>query len=74
MGLAHGLNPAHFSIPDWIQIEIKHPQKALECADLALVASGSATLEAAVFGTPKIIIYKKAVVSWWLSKLLVKAD
>lgn len=74
LGLAHGLNPEHFSIPDWIQIEIKHPQKALECADLALVASGSATLEAAVFGTPMIIIYKMAILSWWLSKLLVKAD
>ena len=41
---------------------------------MALVASGSATLEAAVFGTPMIIIYKMAILSWWLSKLLVKTD
>ena len=74
LGLAHELDLEHFSIPDWIQIEKDHPKKALECANGALVASGSATLEAAVFGTPMIIIYKMAVLSWWLSKLLVKAD
>ena len=74
LGLAPELNLENFSIPDWIQIEKNHPKKALECADGSLVASGSATLEAAVFGTPMIIIYKMAVLSWWLSKLLVKSD
>ena len=72
LGLAHELDLEHFLLPDWIQIETDYPKKALECADGALVASGSATLEAAVFGTPMIIIYKMAVLSWWLSKLLVK--
>ena len=74
LGLAHELDLEHFSVPDWIQIEKKYPQKALECADIALVASGSATLEAAVFGTPMIIIYKMAILSWWISKLMVKTD
>ena len=73
-GLAYELNLNNFSIPNWIQIENDHPQKALECADLALVASGTATIESAVFGTPMIIIYKMATLSWWLSKLLVKSD
>ena len=44
----------------------------MECADLALVASGTSTVEAAVFGTPMIIIYKMSLLSWWLSKKLVK--
>ena len=74
LGLAYGLNLDFISVPDWIQVEKDQPQKALECADMTLVASGSATLEAAVFGTPMIIIYKMAIISWWLSKLLVKAD
>ena len=74
LGLADELNLADFSIPDWIQIEKDDPQKALECADVALTASGSATLEAAIYGTPMIIIYKMAALSWWISKLLVKTE
>ena len=58
-------------LPDWIQVESKYPQKVLECAEFALVASGTATLEAAVFGTPMIIIYKMASISWWISRVLV---
>ena len=72
LGVAQQLDLTNWVIPDWIHIESEHPQKALECADLALVASGTSTLEAAVFGTPMIIIYKMAIPSWWLSKFLVK--
>jgi lipid-A-disaccharide synthase len=72
LGVAQQLDLTNWVIPDWIHIESEHPKKALECADLALVASGTSTLEAAVFGTPMIIIYKMAILSWWLSKLLVK--
>ena len=72
LGAAQQLDLTNWIIPDWIHIETEQPQKALECADLALVASGTSTLEAAVFGTPMIIIYKMAILSWWLSKLLVK--
>ena len=58
-------------MPDWILVEKDHPTKVLECADIALIASGSATLEAAVFGTPMVIVYKMSMVTWWLSKLLI---
>ena len=74
LGVAQHINIDKWEIPSWIQIEKKYPQKALECADLAIVASGTSTLEAAIFGTPMIIIYKMAILSWWLSKLLVKSD
>jgi len=72
LGAAQQLDLTNWIIPDWIQVETQHPQKALECANFALVSSGTSTLEAAVFGTPMIIIYKMAPLSWWLSKLLVK--
>ena len=71
LGASPQVNWSQWSFPDWIQVESEYPQKALECADLALVASGTATLEAAVFGTPMIIIYKMASFSWWISRLLV---
>jgi len=72
LGASPQINWSQWSLPNWIQIELDNPQNALESADLALVASGTATLEAAVFGTPMIVIYKMATISWWLSKLLVK--
>ena len=70
-GSTQNINIKKRKIPSWIQIENNHPQKALECADLALVASGTSTLEAAVFGTPMIIIYKMAPFSWMVSQVLV---
>ena len=72
LGVAKYINFENWDVPEWIYVEKQYPQKALECADLALVASGTSTVEAAVFGTPMIIIYKMSLLSWWLSKKLVK--
>jgi len=41
-----------------------HSHDALAAADLALVASGTATLEAALFRTPMVITYRMAPVTW----------
>lgn len=40
--------------------------------DLAIVASGTATLETGLLGTPMVIIYKVAYLSWLIGKSLVK--
>lgn len=45
---------------------------ALKHADAALVASGTATLEAALAGTPMVVLYKMAPLSFWLARLLVR--
>jgi len=45
-----------------------HSHEALAAADLALVASGTATLEAALFKTPMVIVYKQSSVSWALMR------
>ncbi|OPY80425.1 MAG: Lipid-A-disaccharide synthase [Syntrophorhabdus sp. PtaU1.Bin153] len=47
---------------------------ALAASDLALVASGSATLEAAILGVPTIVIYKISSLSYLLARMLVKVD
>lgn len=44
---------------------------ALRASDAAIVASGTATLETALIGTPMAIIYKMAPVSYGIAKLLV---
>ena len=46
--------------------------QVLACADFAVVASGTATLEAAVVGTPMVIVYKVAPLTMLLARLLVK--
>jgi lipid-A-disaccharide synthase len=45
-----------------------HAQDALGAADVSLVASGTATLEAALIKRPMVITYKIAPLSYWLMK------
>jgi lipid-A-disaccharide synthase len=45
-----------------------HAQEALAAADAALVASGTATLEAALLKTPMVITYRMSNWSWRLMK------
>jgi len=45
-----------------------HAQDAMIAADIALVASGTATLECALLKRPMIITYKMPAFSWWMIK------
>lgn len=40
--------------------------------DAALVTSGTATLETALFGVPEVVCYKGSPVSYWIAKRLIK--
>jgi lipid-A-disaccharide synthase len=46
-----------------------HP--ILASADLAFVASGTATLEAALCGAPMVVVYKTSAFSWAIARVLV---
>ena len=48
-----------------------HSHEALAAADLALVASGTATLEAALFKTPMVITYRQSPLSWALMRSML---
>jgi lipid-A-disaccharide synthase len=41
---------------------------ALEACDVTMVASGTATLEAALYKRPMVVAYRMPAVSWWLLK------
>lgn len=45
---------------------------ALAHCDLALVASGTATVEAALLGAPMVVFYRVTPASWLVGKLLVR--
>jgi lipid-A-disaccharide synthase len=46
--------------------------RALGACDLALVASGTATLETAMMQTPMVILYKVSPLSFWIGKRVIK--
>lgn len=43
----------------------------LACADLALAASGTVTIEAGLLGTPLIAFYRVNKLTWWMGRRLV---
>ena len=55
-------------------VEISSPQSVLLHSDAAILASGTTTLEAALFGTPSVIIYKLSAFSWFISNMLTKIE
>ncbi|MGP8154622.1 MAG: lipid-A-disaccharide synthase [Smithella sp.] len=48
-----------------------HTYDVISCADLVLVASGTATLETALLGIPMIIVYKISLLSYFIGRLFV---
>jgi lipid-A-disaccharide synthase len=48
-----------------------HSHEALAAADLALVASGTATVEAALFKTPMVITYRQSPLSWMIQRQML---
>ncbi len=51
-----------------IKLLFGHAQDALAASDCALVASGTATLEAALLKTPMVIAYRMSPLSWRIMK------
>ena len=46
--------------------------RAIRAANLVLVASGTATLEAAILDKPMVILYHVSPLSYWIAKAMVK--
>ncbi|MEW6388442.1 MAG: hypothetical protein AB1491_13080 [Thermodesulfobacteriota bacterium] len=57
-----------------LKIILGQSYQTLAAAHLAVVASGTATLEAALAGTPTIIVYRLAPLSYELGRRLIKVD
>ncbi len=55
-----------------VTIVENNTHNALVHCDLALVASGTATVEAALLGAPMVVFYRVTLASWLVGKLLVR--
>jgi lipid-A-disaccharide synthase len=57
-----------------LQITQQETREALAAADAAAVASGTATLEAALLETPFVIVYKESFINWHTLGRLISAE
>jgi len=55
-----------------VKIVKERASEVMAAADLALVASGTATLQAAVIGTPLILVYRTSALTFWLAFFLIR--
>ncbi len=60
------------NVPKNLSVVIGQSREVLKQADAALVASGTATLEAALLGCPTVLVYRGSFVNCILVKLLIR--
>jgi lipid-A-disaccharide synthase len=65
---------ADLSLKDSLRLVHHETREALAAADTAAVASGTATLEAALLGTPLVIVYKESALNWHTLGSLITAE
>ena len=60
--------------PGTLRLTQHETREALAAADAAAVASGTATLEAALIDTPFVIVYKESFINWHTLGRLISAE
>ncbi len=77
LAVAPGLAPAQVSrcLPSDVAVHLVEnaAYDALAAADVAVVSSGTATVEAALLGTPMVVVYRVSRTSAFLARRLVRA-
>ncbi len=58
--------------PTRLDVVCGNAREAMRQAEVAMVASGTATLETALIGTPHILVYKTSAFTYWFGKRVVK--
>lgn len=59
-------------VKDYIRVIKNRTKEVVACSEVSAVASGTATLEAALLGTPMAVFYRVSPVTFIIGKLLVK--
>lgn len=82
------VGPVHYVLPEKLGLDARTEDALLSCAgvellrsdphkimsgsDIVVVASGTATLESAIFGTPMVIVYKVSLITALLARILIR--
>ncbi len=61
-------------LPSCLHIVSDQSREALAAADVAAIASGTATLEAALLETPMVVVYKESTINWNTLGRLINVD
>jgi lipid-A-disaccharide synthase len=61
------------ALPEFAIVE-QQTTEAIAAADVAVVASGTATLETAIIGTPLLVVYKESSVNWKLFRWMIDVE
>jgi lipid-A-disaccharide synthase len=61
------------SLVDSLRVIHQETREALAAADVAAIASGTATLEAALLATPLVVVYKESALNWHTLGSLITA-
>jgi lipid-A-disaccharide synthase len=62
----------HMKIDSYIKVIKNRTKDVVACSAASAVASGTATLEAALIGTPMVVFYRVSAITYLFAKLLVK--
>ena len=65
---------ARDSVPATLNLIHHETPEALAASDAAAIASGTATLEAALLGTPMVIVYKESPINWQVLGRLINVE
>jgi lipid-A-disaccharide synthase len=77
--LAETLQPADVqealeTVPISVRLVQRQTYEVMQAADVLLVASGTATLEAALLGTPMVLAYKAHLLTYLLARLVMRVS
>jgi lipid-A-disaccharide synthase len=67
-------HPAAATLTPRIRVAHDGAREALAAADAAAVCSGTATLEAALLGTPLVVVYKESALNWHTLGRLIEVE
>lgn len=60
--------------PVTVRVQRDQANEVMAASDLLFVASGTATLQAAVVGVPMIILYRVPRLTYWIARALIRVD
>lgn len=60
------------ALPKNVDLVIEKPHEVLQHSKSAIITSGTATLEAALYNIPTVVIYKTNRINYWIAKKLIR--